>query len=253
MRFEHVTTLRFLFGLPAAAIALLVLGAPAFASGHDTFWIAVLALVTGLVALSLYYYGLQRTPAVAATLAELAFPVSAILVGYFKFGQTLTGWQWVGVGLTSLVVVLLPVRPVETYEIVPRARPGVITLCDVGPRDGLQNEPDVLAPAVRAELVTRLAGAGLRRIEAVSFVRDDRVPQMAGAEDVVAAADRGAAELSGLVLNERGLRTIRSDEPRPRQLHPRRDRGVQPAERQRVARRGGRARARDRRARRACR
>ena len=59
MRFEHVTTLRFLFGLPASAIALLVLGAPAFASGHDTFWIAVLALVTGLVALSLYYYGLQ--------------------------------------------------------------------------------------------------------------------------------------------------------------------------------------------------
>jgi drug/metabolite transporter (DMT)-like permease len=123
MRFEHVTTLRFLFGLPAAALALLVLGAPAFASGHDTFWIAVLALVTGLVALSLYYYGLQRTPAVAASLAELAFPVSAILVGYFKFGQTLTGWQWVGVGLTSLVVVLLPARPVETYEIVPAPAP----------------------------------------------------------------------------------------------------------------------------------
>jgi len=123
MRFEHVTTLRFLFGLPASAIALLVLGAPAFASSHDTFWIAVLALVTGLVALSLYYYGLQRTPAVAATLAELAFPVSAILVGYFKFGQTLTGWQWVGVGLTSLVVVLLPTRPVETYEVVPAPAP----------------------------------------------------------------------------------------------------------------------------------
>jgi DME family drug/metabolite transporter len=123
MRFEHVTTLRFLFGLPASAIALLLLGTPAFASGHDTFWIAVLALVTGLVALSLYYYGLKRTPAVAATLAELAFPVSAILVGYFKFGQTLTGWQWVGVGLTSLVVVLLPARPVETFEVVPAPAP----------------------------------------------------------------------------------------------------------------------------------
>jgi hydroxymethylglutaryl-CoA lyase/(R)-citramalyl-CoA lyase len=80
----------------------------------------------------------------------------------------------------------------------------VITICDVGPRDGLQNEPDVLAPAVRAELVTKLAAAGLARIEAVSFVRDDRVPQMAGAEEVVAAAVRGSAELSGLVLNERG-------------------------------------------------
>jgi len=80
----------------------------------------------------------------------------------------------------------------------------VITICDVGPRDGLQNEPDVLEPAVRAELVSRLAAARLPRVEAVSFVRDERVPQMAGAEAVVAAADRGSAELSGLVLNERG-------------------------------------------------
>jgi hydroxymethylglutaryl-CoA lyase/(R)-citramalyl-CoA lyase len=79
-----------------------------------------------------------------------------------------------------------------------------VLICDVGPRDGLQNEPGVLAPAVRAELVSRLAAAGVPRIEAVSFVRDDRVPQMAGAEEVVAAADRGGAELSGLVLNERG-------------------------------------------------
>jgi drug/metabolite transporter, DME family len=123
LRFEHVATLRFVFGLPASALALLVLGTPAFASGHDSVWIAVLALVTGLLALGLYYYGLKRTPAVAATLAELAFPVSAILVGYFKFGQTLTGWQWVGVGLTSLVVVLLPARPVETFEVVPAPAP----------------------------------------------------------------------------------------------------------------------------------
>jgi hydroxymethylglutaryl-CoA lyase len=79
-----------------------------------------------------------------------------------------------------------------------------VTICDVGPRDGLQNEPDTLAPAVRADLVSRLAAAGLPRIEAVSFVRDDRVPQMAGAEEVVEAVQRGAAELSGLVLNERG-------------------------------------------------
>ncbi|MDX6424247.1 MAG: (R)-citramalyl-CoA lyase [Gaiellaceae bacterium] len=78
-------------------------------------------------------------------------------------------------------------------------------LCDVGPRDGLQNEPDVLAPSVRAELVNRLAGAGLKRIEAVSFVRDDLVPQMAGAEEVVAALElRADVEYSGLVLNEQG-------------------------------------------------
>jgi hydroxymethylglutaryl-CoA lyase/(R)-citramalyl-CoA lyase len=91
------------------------------------------------------------------------------------------------------------------------ALPVRITLCDVGPRDGLQNEPETLGPAVRAELVNRLAAAGLPRIEAVSFVRDDRVPQMAGAEEVAAAIERrDGVELSGLVLNERGWERFRS-------------------------------------------
>ena len=83
----------------------------------------------------------------------------------------------------------------------------MITLCDVGPRDGLQNEAEALEPATRAELANRLAAAGLPRVEAVSFVRDDRVPQMAGAEEVVAGIDplsRRGTEYSGLVLNERG-------------------------------------------------
>jgi len=80
-----------------------------------------------------------------------------------------------------------------------------VTLCDVGPRDGLQNEPDVLPVEARAELIDRLAAAGLPRIEAVSFVRADRVPAMADAEDVVARVQRReGVELSGLVLNERG-------------------------------------------------
>jgi isopropylmalate/homocitrate/citramalate synthase len=86
-----------------------------------------------------------------------------------------------------------------------------VTLCDVGPRDGLQNEPETLAPAVRAQLVDRLAAAGLPRVEAVSFVRDDRVPQLAGAEEVVAAIERReGTEYSGLVLNERGYERFRS-------------------------------------------
>ncbi|HEV2591666.1 MAG TPA: hydroxymethylglutaryl-CoA lyase [Gaiellaceae bacterium] len=80
----------------------------------------------------------------------------------------------------------------------------MIVVCDVGPRDGLQNEPDVLTAATRAELVSRLCAARVPRVEAVSFVRGDRVPQMSDAEEVVALADRGASELSGLVLNERG-------------------------------------------------
>jgi isopropylmalate/homocitrate/citramalate synthase len=85
------------------------------------------------------------------------------------------------------------------------ARPMQVLLCDVGPRDGLQNEPEVLPPETRAELVDRLAAAGLRRIEAVSFVRADRVPQMAGAEDVIDRVHRREGfELTGLVLNERG-------------------------------------------------
>jgi isopropylmalate/homocitrate/citramalate synthase len=80
-----------------------------------------------------------------------------------------------------------------------------VTICDVGPRDGLQNEPETLAPNVRAELVNRLARAGLPRIEAASFVRADAVPQMAGAEEVVAAVERrDGTEYSGLALNEQG-------------------------------------------------
>src|SRR5436309_11400807 len=85
-----------------------------------------------------------------------------------------------------------------------------LTLCDVGPRDGLQNEPDTLAPSLRAELVNRLAAAGLPRIEAVSFVRDERVPQMAGAEAVAAGiARRDGVEYAGLVLNEPGFERLR--------------------------------------------
>jgi hydroxymethylglutaryl-CoA lyase/(R)-citramalyl-CoA lyase len=81
-----------------------------------------------------------------------------------------------------------------------------VELCDVGPRDGLQNHPAVVAPATRAELCRRLAGAGLRRVEAASFVHERRVPQMAGAEDVLAGLDAQAGVTwSALVLNERGL------------------------------------------------
>jgi hydroxymethylglutaryl-CoA lyase/(R)-citramalyl-CoA lyase len=79
------------------------------------------------------------------------------------------------------------------------------TVCDVGPRDGLQNESEILDPAVRAELVNRLAAAGLPRVEAASFVRADALPQMAGAEEVVAAIERReGTQYSGLALNEKG-------------------------------------------------
>ena len=86
-----------------------------------------------------------------------------------------------------------------------------MTICDVGPRDGLQNERGTFAPSIRAELVNRLASAGLPRIEVVSFVRDDRVPQMAGAEEVVAGIERReGVEYAGLVLNEQGFERLRT-------------------------------------------
>jgi drug/metabolite transporter, DME family len=109
LRFQHITALRFAFGLPASAVAVLLVGAPFTTSGADFGWIAALAIVTGLVALSLYYIGLRRTPAVIAALAELTFPVTAAAVGYFAFGATLDGSQWLGVAVTTTVVLLLPV------------------------------------------------------------------------------------------------------------------------------------------------
>ncbi|WP_029417416.1 hydroxymethylglutaryl-CoA lyase [Brevundimonas bacteroides] len=80
-----------------------------------------------------------------------------------------------------------------------------IQIVEVGPRDGLQNEKVLLDPAVRAELVLRLEAAGARRIEAVSFVHPKLVPQMAGAEEVMAALPpaEGRSRI-GLVLNGKG-------------------------------------------------
>jgi hydroxymethylglutaryl-CoA lyase/(R)-citramalyl-CoA lyase len=81
-----------------------------------------------------------------------------------------------------------------------------VTVCDVAARDGLQNDAVTLAPDVRAQLCARLAGAGLPRVEAASFVNPRRVPQMAGAEKVFAALERDHATVfAALALNERGV------------------------------------------------
>jgi hydroxymethylglutaryl-CoA lyase/(R)-citramalyl-CoA lyase len=81
----------------------------------------------------------------------------------------------------------------------------MVTVFDVGPRDGLQNEPEVIAPDLRAELVGRMVAAGVRAVEVASFVDPRRVPQMSGAEDVVAALERESGVVyAGLALNERG-------------------------------------------------
>ncbi|MEW6637742.1 MAG: hydroxymethylglutaryl-CoA lyase, partial [Actinomycetota bacterium] len=87
-----------------------------------------------------------------------------------------------------------------------------VEIVDVGPRDGLQNEDRILAPEIRAELCDRLAAAGVPRVEAASFVNPKRVPQMAGAEEVLARLDRReGTSYAGLVLNEKGYeRAVRA-------------------------------------------
>ena len=81
-----------------------------------------------------------------------------------------------------------------------------VQVVEVGPRDGLQNEPVTLDAATRARYVEALVAAGHRRIEAVSFVNPKRVPQMADAEAVMASVPRREGlSYAGLVLNRRGL------------------------------------------------
>ncbi len=81
-----------------------------------------------------------------------------------------------------------------------------LIICDVGPRDGLQNAEPILGPEIRAEYVNRLAASGLPRIEAVSFVNPARVPQMADASEVFAGiARRPATRYTALVPNRAGL------------------------------------------------
>lgn len=81
-----------------------------------------------------------------------------------------------------------------------------LEIVEVGPRDGLQNEPTVLDTTTKVAIITRLVDAGVRRLEATSFVHPGRVPQMADAEAVMAAVPRrDRVAYSGLVLNRRGL------------------------------------------------
>jgi hydroxymethylglutaryl-CoA lyase len=86
------------------------------------------------------------------------------------------------------------------------APPGAVEIVEMAPRDGLQNEATLLSTADKVELVERAVGAGARRIEVTSFVNPARVPQMADADEVMAAVPRRPGlRYAGLVMNERGL------------------------------------------------
>lgn len=81
-----------------------------------------------------------------------------------------------------------------------------IELVEVGPRDGLQNEPDIIATETKLQLIGRMIDYGARRLEVASFVHPARVPQMADAEAVIAGLpDRKDCTYIGLVLNKRGV------------------------------------------------
>ncbi len=79
----------------------------------------------------------------------------------------------------------------------------VATIVEVSPRDGLQNDPALLATSEKIGLIDRCVQAGVQRIEVASFVNPQRVPQMADAEAVIAGLPPGPSYI-GLVLNERG-------------------------------------------------
>jgi hydroxymethylglutaryl-CoA lyase len=86
------------------------------------------------------------------------------------------------------------------------ALPSTVRIREVGPRDGFQNEPEVIPTSDKVRLIDMLAGTGLPRLEVTSFVRPDVIPQLADAAEVLAAITRPAdASYSVLIPNERGL------------------------------------------------
>ena len=86
------------------------------------------------------------------------------------------------------------------------ALPSTVRIREVGPRDGFQNEPEVIPTSDKVRLIDMLAGTGLPRLEVTSFVRPDVIPQLADAAEVLAAVTRPAdVSYSVLIPNERGL------------------------------------------------
>ncbi|HET9074900.1 MAG TPA: hydroxymethylglutaryl-CoA lyase [Solirubrobacteraceae bacterium] len=84
--------------------------------------------------------------------------------------------------------------------------PPAVSIREVGPRDGFQNEPEVIATADKVRLIEMLARTGVRRLEVTSFVRADVIPQLADAAEVLAAIDvPDEVAVTVLIPNERGL------------------------------------------------
>lgn len=113
VRAPTLTALRFAVGLPASVVLVaLFVGPGGYAvPGAAVPSLIALALIPGLVALWLYYRGLRTTPAAVATLAELGFPLSAIMVNRLAFGVTLTVTQWIGVAVLLATLIVMSAQP----------------------------------------------------------------------------------------------------------------------------------------------
>lgn len=88
--------------------------------------------------------------------------------------------------------------------------PASVTVMEVSPRDGLQNEDVLVSTAQKLQLIDHALASGSKRIEVTSFVHPQRVPQMADAEAICAGLpQRSDVRYTGLILNERGYRRLR--------------------------------------------
>jgi drug/metabolite transporter (DMT)-like permease len=103
----EVTTLRFVFGLLGSIVVVWVTGAGVAPGWGNVAGLILLALIPGLLALVLYYRALRTTPASRATIAELAFPATAAVVGVLFLGSSLTGTQWLGLAIVAASVCAL--------------------------------------------------------------------------------------------------------------------------------------------------
>nr|WP_312858265.1 DMT family transporter [Pseudonocardia pini] len=120
---KDVTVLRFAIGLPASAVILGVQGAPVAITGSQVLPLVLLALIPGLLALVLYYLALKVTPAARATLAELAFPATATVLGIAFLGVDPSATQWIGLLVVVAAITTLGLRE-RTAEPVVHVRTG---------------------------------------------------------------------------------------------------------------------------------
>lgn len=104
---RDLTVLRYVWGLPAALVIVLQTHAP-LSPGWSNVWpLVLLAIIPGVAALSVYYYGLRSTPASRATIAELAFPATAAFIGVAYLDSHLTNSQWAGLAVVAISVLAL--------------------------------------------------------------------------------------------------------------------------------------------------